>query len=283
MSFTFSAYRLLTFTAIIALLISGCSSSRYSQSQDSAPEEDVDVSDIPNPVPRAEAKSKYGNPDSYVVNGKRYYVMENSRNFTERGVASWYGKKFHGHRTSNGETYDMYQMTAAHKNLPLPSYVEVHNLRNNRSVIVRVNDRGPFHHNRIIDLSYAAAKKLGITANGTGMVEIRTIDPHQKNKPQNKPRYARNPPAKKTISNNYTENEYRLFLQVGAFISRNNAEQLRSRLLTKIDSVNINTGYNEEKNIYRVRIGPLSSVEQADELATRIAGLGFNAPHIVID
>ena len=279
MSFTFSASRLLTFTALISLLISGCSSSRYSQSQDSAPDKDIDVSHIPNPVPRAEPKSKYGNPDSYVVNGKRYYVMGSNHNFSERGVASWYGKKFHGHRTSSGETYDMYQMTAAHKNLPLPTYVEVYNLRNHRSVIVRVNDRGPFHHSRIIDLSYAAAKKLGITASGTGMVEIRTIDPNQ----QNEPRYARKSPAKKTISNNHAEIEYRLFLQVGAFVSRNNAEQLRSRLLAEIDSLNVNTGYSEEKNIYRVRIGPLSSVEQADELATRIASLGFSTPHIVVD
>jgi len=279
MSFIFSAYRLLIIFATLSLLISGCSSSRYSQSQDSAPEKDIDVSHIPNPVPRAEPKSKYGNPDSYVVSGKTYYVMANSRNFSERGIASWYGKKFHGHRTSSGETYDMFQMTAAHKNLPLPTYVEVRNLRNNRQIIVRVNDRGPFHDNRIIDLSYAAAKKLGITATGTGMVEINAIDPNQ----QDKPRYAHKSPAIKSIGHNLAENENRLFLQVGAFVSRTNAEQLRSRLLTEIDSVNINTGYNEEKNIYRVRIGPLSSVEQADELATRIASLGFNTPHIVID
>lgn len=279
MSFNFSTSRLLIITTIFSLLISSCSSSRYSQSQDSGPDGDVDVSDIANPVPRAEPRSKYGNSPSYVVLGKRYYVMENSDNFSERGIASWYGNKFHGHRTSNGETYDMYQMTAAHKNLPLPSYVEVTNLNNDRSVIVRVNDRGPFHHNRIIDLSYAAAKKLGITAKGTGMVEIRVIKPGQ----PSKPRYAQNTSTRQTVRHNINKNEHRLFLQVGAFISRTNAEQLRSRLLSEIDSLNVNTGYSEEKNIYRVRIGPLSSVEQADKLATQIADLGFNEPHIVID
>jgi len=276
---TNSIFQRFIFTATIIIFSSSCSTSRYSQSQDSAPEQEFDASQVVNATPRAEAKSKYGNPTSYVVRNKRYYVMEDSHNFKERGLASWYGKKFHGHRTSSGETYNMYQMTAAHKNLPLPTYVEVYNLQNQRSIIVRVNDRGPFHQNRIIDLSYAAAKKLGITASGTGMVEIRAIDPHQKNQAE----YSHTSPAKKTISRNITKTEYHLFLQVGAFISRNNAEQLRSRLLNKISSLTINTGYNEENNIYRVRIGPLSSVEQADQLAMQITELGFTAPHIVID
>lgn len=275
--------RKLALPALLILSLSGCSSSRYSQHQDSAPDTDIDVSQIPNPVPRAEPRSRYGNPDSYVVNGKRYHVMASSQDYHERGIASWYGKKFHGHRTSSGETYDMYQMTAAHKSLPLPTYVEVTNLRNQRRVIVRVNDRGPFHHNRIIDLSYAAAKKLGITGHGTGMVEIRAIDPHQPQTPARQ--YAQSSPAKKSLGNplNQPKNNYRLFLQVGAFSSRDNAEQLRSRLLAQMDSLTINTGYSEEKNIYRVRIGPLASVEQADAITNRITNLGFDEPHIVLD
>ena len=273
------SHRLIATTALI-LLTAGCSSSRYSQHHDSAPTGEIDLHHVGNAVPRAEPRSKYGNAASYVVRGKRYYVMQNSRNFVERGVASWYGKKFHGHRTSSGETYDMYKMTAAHKNLPLPTYVEVTNLENNRSIIVRVNDRGPFHDNRIIDLSYAAAKKLGITAQGTGVVEIRAIDPYEYHR--NKQTAKNSAPQQVSITS-ATSTDYRLFLQVGAFVSRTNAEQLRSRLLTELGSHSINTGYSEEKNIYRVRIGPLTNVEQADQLATRIAQLGFAEPHIVID
>lgn len=270
-------YRLIA-TSIFILLVTGCSSSRYSQYRDSAPAGDIDVNRIADAVPRAEARSKYGNKPSYVVRGRRYYVMQDSRDFVERGVASWYGKKFHGHRTSSGETYDMYKMTAAHKSLPLPTYVEVRHLQNGKSIIVRVNDRGPFHDNRIIDLSYAAAKKLGITSHGTGVVEIRALDPYQYHRDK---RMARQPaPEPSTTA---SSNDYRLFLQVGAFVSRSNAEQLRSRLLAELGSQTINTGYNEEKNVYRVRIGPLSNVEQADQLASRIAQMGFAQPHIVID
>jgi rare lipoprotein A len=270
----------LTASVLFVLLVSGCSSSRYSQYHDSAPTGDIDLRRIDNVVPRAEPRSKYGNSPSYVVRGKRYYVMQDSRNFVERGVASWYGKKFHGHRTSSGETYDMYKMSAAHKNLPLPTYVEVRHLHNGKSIIVRVNDRGPFHDNRIIDLSYAAAKKLGITAQGTGVVEIRAIDPYQYHRDKHMAQKSAAQPVRTTTA---TSTDYRLFLQVGAFVSRTNAEQLRSRLLAELGSHSINTGYSEEKNVYRVRIGPLTNVEQADQLAMRIAQLGFAEPHIVID
>ena len=125
--------------------------------------------------PKYEPTSKLGNPPSYAVLGKRYHVMKQREGFTERGIASWYGKKFHGRKTSNGEIYNMYAMTAAHKTLPLPAYVNVRNLQNGREIVVRVNDRGPFHAGRIIDLSYAAAKKLDIIRKGTGRVEIRDV------------------------------------------------------------------------------------------------------------
>ena len=135
------------------------------------------IPDLPDdPVPRPEPRSRYGNGPEYEVFGKRYTVMPSSANYEERGVASWYGKKFHGNLTSNRETYDMYQMTAAHKTLPLPTYVRVRNLANDKTVVVRVNDRGPFVHNRIIDLSYAAAIKLDIVRDGTGLVEVTAID-----------------------------------------------------------------------------------------------------------
>jgi rare lipoprotein A len=137
----------------------------------------TDVSDIPDAVPKVEPLSRFGNPDSYVVFGKRYRTMDSSAGYVERGVASWYGPTFHGRRTSSGERYDMYAMTAAHKTLPLPTYARVTNLKNGRSAVVRINDRGPFHAGRVIDLSYAAASKLGVVDKGTARVEVRAIDP----------------------------------------------------------------------------------------------------------
>lgn len=260
----------------LTLVLVGCSSttSRYSYHQDSAPDQDIDASTIPDAIPRYEPRSKYGNPVSYVVNGRRYYVMEESQGYVERGIASWYGKKFHGHRTSSGEPYNMYAMTAAHTRLPLPAYVQVTNLQNQRKVVVRVNDRGPFHPNRIIDLSYAAAKKLGITAKGTAMVEVRAIGPVTNDK------VAHNPPASDT---RLEHAEFQLYLQVGAFVSRRNAEQLQQKLSRRYTKLNINAGYNAENNIYRVRIGPLASVAEADRLAETLHREGFATPHIVVD
>jgi rare lipoprotein A len=132
---------------------------------------------VPDAIPRFEPRSLYGNPPFYDVFGKRYFVMPSSVGYVERGVASWYGPGFHKVRTSMGETYDMYGMTAAHKTLPLPAYVRVTNLQNGRSCVVRVNDRGPFVGNRIIDLSYTAAAKLDMLRNGTAMVEVRVLQP----------------------------------------------------------------------------------------------------------
>lgn len=133
------------------------------------------TADLPVLVPRAEPRSPYGNPDSYEVFGKRYRVMDSSDGYVERGVASWYGREFHGRRTSSGESYDMHALSAAHRTLPLPTYVEVTNLENGRKVVVRINDRGPFHGDRIIDLSYAAAVKLGMAGKGTARVEVRAL------------------------------------------------------------------------------------------------------------
>jgi rare lipoprotein A len=141
-----------------------------------APEAPPPPQSVPDVVPRSEPRSRSGNPPFYDVLGKRYFVLSSNVGYVERGVASWYGPGFHKVRTSTGETYDMYGMTAAHKTLPLPAYVRVTNLQNGRSVVVRVNDRGPFVGNRIIDLSYTAASKLGMLRNGTAMVEVRSLD-----------------------------------------------------------------------------------------------------------
>ena len=243
--------------------------------QDSAPTNPPNVSNVPNAVPRDEPRSKYGNPANYEVFGKRYYTLNTSRGYHEKGISSWYGKKFHGRRTSSGETYDMYAMTAAHKTLPLPTYVEVTNLANGRKVIVKVNDRGPFHGDRLIDLSYSAAKKLDIISKGTGMVEIRAITA-----------------GDNTVSQVVSDVKYPnkgngpvgLYLQVGAFSTSTSAEQLKTKLQQQIgDAILIAPLTKPNGNLYRVRVGPLASVEYGDSLASRLLDLGFGNTHIVVE
>ncbi len=269
--FVCTAVRRLALLVCIASL-TACAGSRYEHRHDSAPPVSRDVSAIPDAVPRVEPRSRYGNPKRYTVNGRTYRVMDDATGYVERGIASWYGRKFHGHRTSSGETYDMYAMTAAHTRLPLPTYVEVTNLRNGRKVVVRVNDRGPFHPNRLIDLSWAAAKKLGIVETGTGLVEVRAIDP----------RTWRRASARASAPASRVSLRYGLYLQVGAFSSRTNAENLQ-RQLRQFGPVAIQTVGRKRNRLYRVRIGPLSSVEAADRLAERLIRHGFDAPHVVID
>lgn len=245
----------------------------------------MDFSHLPDAVPKHEKRTRAGNPSTYVVLGKRYYVMASSKGYTERGIASWYGKKFHGRKTSNGEIYNMYAMTAAHKTLPIPSYLQVTNLKNGKQVTVRVNDRGPFHDNRIIDLSYAAASKLGIAATGTGMVELRALEPGQSPTPAT--RVASGEPANPALPSaapTAAPGNNQLYLQLGSFISRDNAESLRARLaLNNVSDAAVLESTVDRRNIYRVRIGPLPSVEEADRLAIRIDRLGIGVPTIVID
>lgn len=207
--------------------------------------------------------------------GKRYSVMPSSRGYLEQGIASWYGTKFHGRSTSSGEPYDMYAMTAAHKSLPLPTYVEVTNLRNGRHTIVKVNDRGPFHGNRIIDLSYAAATKLGIIGHGTGLVEVRAIDPGYQ-QPEPRPITASMKVVQKADPD--------LFIQVGAFSSRQNALRLRERLEQSLSQViRIQQTTHLGNQVFRVQIGPLASVRLSDLLHEKLAHLGIADTHIVIE
>lgn len=228
----------------------------------------------PDAVPRAEAPSRSGNPPSYVVHGKRYYVRSDNAGYVERGVASWYGPNFHGKRTSSGETYDMYAMTAAHKTLLLPAYVEVTNLGNGRKVVVRVNDRGPFHDNRVIDLSYAAAKKLDIVRNGTGLVEVRVVGPGYRpgtaiasKQGDHVPRWGEN-----------------VYIQVGAFSLEANAERLRQRLAANLQgAVRVQPASGSGRPIYKVRVGPMASVDEADRLVAALNRLGIRDLHMVID
>lgn len=231
------------------------------------------MSSVPDAVPRVEPRSRYGNPRSYRVHGKRYYTLATSDGYRERGIASWYGTKFHGRRTSSGEAYDMYAMTAAHKTLPLPTYARVTNLGNGRSVVVRINDRGPFHSNRIIDLSYAAAWKLGILANGTGYVEVTALDPRR---PE--------PVLVADSGRNGQGGSVRLYLQTGSFSVRANAEQMKWEMQSVSGGpVDIQPVQIEGRITYRVRVGPIPSVSRADRLAQRITDLGHEEPRIVIE
>jgi rare lipoprotein A len=172
---------------VLAAFVVGCANQsptttktnqgRYKVTKDYGPDSVVDVSHVQDAIPKVEPLSRGGNRNNYEVLGKSYQVMASAKGYQESGGASWYGKKFHGYLTANGEKYDMYGMTAAHKSLPIPTYVQVTNLANNNKVVGRVNDRGPFHKGRIIDLSYAAAAKLGMLSNGTGQVLVESIDP----------------------------------------------------------------------------------------------------------
>jgi len=284
----------LTMVLLTGVLLTGCSS-LSTQDTDGAPDKQVDINQIPDAKPRTEDLSKYGNPDSYVVFGKRYYVRKNIENYTEQGLASWYGTKFHGRKTSSGEPYDMYAMTAAHKSLPIPSYVKVSNLDNGKSIVVRVNDRGPFVDNRIIDLSYVAAQKLDMTSKGTANVEISVIRPNNNNT---------NQISQKSNKSTLERRANNLYVQLGAFSQRNFAENLVIKLQQDVQlaaalkllnqradpidvapsfSVNqsqINSGNENSGNLYRVRLGPFRSREITEEMEIILSQQGY-ADHFI--
>ncbi|MCW8828845.1 MAG: septal ring lytic transglycosylase RlpA family protein [Gammaproteobacteria bacterium] len=211
--------------------------------------------------------------------------MKESAGYVERGIASWYGRKFHGRKTSNGETYNMYAMTAAHKTLPIPSYVQVTNLDNGKRIVVRVNDRGPFHEGRIIDLSYTAAQKLDIVGHGTGRVEVRAIEAGQPIPgPPTRIAGGEQQLQSATLADAPARAKPSLYLQLGSFISMHNAETLRARLaLNNVAGAAVKHTTVDRQNIYRVRVGPLQSVEEAGRVASQINNLGMGVPTIIID
>ncbi len=268
-------------------------SSRYAQGADSTPSgPPPDVSKIPEPVPRVEPRSAYGNKSPYDVLGKTYRVLPEASGYVERGLASWYGNKFHGYTTSNFEKYDMYAFSAAHKTLPLPSYARVTNLDNGRSVIVRVNDRGPFVDDRIIDLSYVAAVKLGVWPKGTARVEVRAIDPAhpQREAPtQTIPasalsRTALPPSAVGASPAPGKTHESALYLQVGAYTDPANAAHAATVLRgAQLGDVQVIEGRVNGNPVRRVRIGPLRNAEEADALTSKVRALGLGEPHLVSD
>jgi rare lipoprotein A len=231
-----------------------------------------------DPIPRQEPRSRYGNGPYYQVLGQRYEVMKTGTGYRERGVASWYGKKFHGKPTSSRETYDMYAMTAAHKTLPLPSYVRVTNLRNNESVIVRVNDRGPFVSNRIIDLSYAAAERLDMIRDGTSLVEVAAIgyDELDSDDPARQVRLEE--PAAILAP------DASIYVQVGAFGDAENARRRHSLLRDGgIGPAFVHEDAAGSPALYRVRIGPIADVGQYDSIVEQLQRLGISETHLVTE
>jgi rare lipoprotein A len=250
------------------VLVQGCGTSP--DAGDGAPSVvPRDLATIPDAVPRHEPRSPYGNPPEYEVFGQRYRTLVSGEGFEERGLASWYGTKFHGRRTSSGEPYDMFAMTAAHKHLPLPSYVEVTNLDNGRRAIVRVNDRGPFVAGRVIDLSYAAAHRLGVAEKGIAPVHVRVVGP-ESGAPVSLRVAAQDPTPASGLSDG-SEVDSR-FIQVGAFSNRSAAAALQGMLLdlgleeVVITPVNVPSGVV----LHRVRIGPLDSTDAVQRVSERL-------------
>lgn len=266
--------RRFAWTVAALAILAGCAGP---PAKDRAPKRPPDVSAVPDAVPRSEPRSKSGNPPFYEVNGHRYYVMASGRNHVERGVASWYGQKFHGRRTSSGETYDMYAMTAAHKTLPLPIYARVTNLGNGRSVIVRINDRGPFVDNRIVDLSYSAAARLDMLGQGTAMVELETIEPGRQIADKDR-RALETAPAKTTMTGGA------MYVQAGAFSDSGNARTLAGRLRdTGLEEVVILEDDTGSRPLYRVRVGPVTGVEHYDWMIARMSDLGIEDAYLAVD
>ena len=280
---------LLSLTVTSTLCLVGCASTSETGSSGSVRKssgyEEVDTDEIEDAVPRHEAKSKYGNPKSYKVFGKTYYVEDSADGFRERGMASWYGHPFHGRRTSSGEPYDMYKMTAAHKTVPIPSYMRVTNLENGKSIIVRVNDRGPFHDGRVIDLSYVAAKKLGVHAKGTLPVEIAVVTPTKDVAPATVKTRTAPPtliPAPTKIN---TPAGQQTFLQVAAFSAQANAQQMADNLrrLPNAPGAHIESGYNNfNQPVYRVRVGPFNNSTDAQNYITLVKDMYPDTSPVVV-
>ncbi|GAA0696092.1 septal ring lytic transglycosylase RlpA family protein [Marinobacterium maritimum] len=260
------------------LLLAGCASKeenagRYSLKQDRGPDSSVDLSRVPDAVPRAEPRSRWGNKSPYTVLGKRYHVLPTAEGYRKRGIASWYGKKFHGHTTSNGEVYDMYQMSAANKELPLPSFVRVTNLDNGRQVVVRVNDRGPFHDGRVIDLSYAAAYRLDMLGKGTARVEVEAITPGEQLMTAASGRSG--VPSEQAAITGRT-------LQVAALSSASGAETLAAELRALLNEpVQVQPAERDGRSLYRVRLGPLSGAHTLNWLLQQLSQAGYSGAHLV--
>lgn len=294
------ATSLLAALTAVLLLVSGCSTQQHSYRKgpasdssqiivnvptdlkDWGPMDDMDASHIPDAVPRRELRTLAGNKSPYEVLGITYWVMDREDGYQEEGLASWYGSKFHGKRTANGELYSMYSMSGAHKTLPIPSYVRVTNLDNGRQVVVRINDRGPFHAGRVIDLSYAAASKLGFARIGTARVRVEAVLPEGGSmiaKPADS-RTAEALAATQVKAGQPLPNN--AFLQAGAFSTPAAAEQMRQRL-GQLTSLPVNVIPPKTDKLYRVRVGPIGDNLVLAELRSTLQKHQLPASYLVYD
>lgn len=246
---------------------------------DGPPPFPVDMSKVKEPVPRCEPKSRCGNQGSYVVFGKRYYIMSSSKGYSETGIASWYGMKFHKRKTSNGERFDTTEMTAAHKTLPLPSYAYVTNLDNGRRIIVRINDRGPFCDNRIIDLSYVAAVKLGVYPRGTAHVRVTAIDPveyHNKGRRAKSQCHTQGTHTKRAHRHaNAAQYKPGHYVQLGVYSQEENAAKAASKAhrLAKMNAQVV-----ERDDEYVVQVGPFTNEAQTKQASKKLKMAGWKTP-----
>ncbi len=267
------AHARLIMVGLLGLLLISCAGGPKKEPEpgDGPSTLDLKASDVIDAVPHAEPLARHGNHSPYEVFGKKYTVLRSSRGYHEQGVASWYGSKFHGRRTSSGEAYDMHLATAAHKSLPLPTYAEVTNLDNGRKVIVKINDRGPFKNGRLIDMSYGAALRLDMIATGTARVDVRVIDVYSGSEGQ--------AIADARVDNRVDAgNRRETWLQAGAYGKREGAEQLAGQLQqADVSPVSIhNIG-----NLFRVWLGPYLSSAELESVIVRVIELGFERPHRV--
>ncbi|QQX79293.1 septal ring lytic transglycosylase RlpA family protein [Shewanella sp. KX20019] len=252
---------------LLASILAACSSSqnsRYDIADDKAPTSAPDVSKVEDAHPKFEPYSRGGNKANYTVLGKNYQVMDSGEGYQEKGIASWYGAKFHGHLTSNGETYDMYSMSAAHKSLPLPSYVRVTNLKNDKTVIVRVNDRGPFHEDRLIDLSYAAAHRLDMLKTGTANVSLEVI-------------YIANP---ESIALAELKGTALHFIQIVASSNKTRLDLLANELEKKYQ---VNSRVQESNKLYRLQLGPIGQAQLANKLTETLKQQGYPQSYLITE
>jgi rare lipoprotein A len=280
----------LVISLLLVLALEACSTSPPKKKgayykDDGPPKGSVDMSSVKDAVPRSEAYSKTGNKP-YVVFGKRYVPLKSNAGFQQKGTASWYGKKFHGKRTSSGESYDMYKMTAAHTVLPIPSYAEVTNLKNGRRVIVRINDRGPFKHDRVMDLSYAAALKLDIVRTGTGQVKIVSITDKG---PQATSKAVSKPAPLPVVINSATthqgaQGKQKIFIQIAAFSNQEGAKKLQQRLQADgYSNIKIEQIEKDGLSIYRVRMGPIKKASETDFIQADLQHDGYTGARIIVE
>lgn len=273
------------------LLLAACAGSRGPTTSIGARTPEPAGGAMPGGAP---AYPRAGNKSPYTVLGKTYHLLPTAKGYREVGIASWYGSKFHGRSTSNGEAYDMFAMTAAHKTLPIPAYVRVTNVDNGRSAIVRVNDRGPFHDDRIIDLSYAAARKLGVYANGTAKVEVVAIDPadYQRNSVEEprvvaRTRLDRPPLARRDLGPDAKDGPplgRPTFLQVGSFASLESARSLETRVLQRVTApTRVSKTQVRGRQLFRVLVGPFADPSELDYARTLLVEAERLNPFVVTE